>query len=53
LEVLKRGYSIVTRDLDDVLITHMGQVSAGEKLSVRVKDGSFPVQATGKDQERL
>jgi len=53
MEVLKRGYSIVTRDLDDVLITHMGQVSAGDKLSVRVKDGSFPVQATGKDQERL
>ena len=53
LDVLKRGYSIVTRDLDDELITHVGQVSAGDRLSVRVKNGSFPVQATGKDQERL
>jgi len=53
LDVLKRGYSIVTRDLDDELITHVEQVSDGDRLSVRVKDGNFSVQATGKDQERL
>jgi len=53
IDVLKRGYSIITRDLDGILITHTSQVSSGDKLSVRVKDGNFPVQATGKDQERL
>ena len=53
MDVLKRGYSIVTRDLDNVLITHTDQVSAGDKLSVRVKNGSFPVQTQSQDQERL
>lgn len=49
--VLNRGYSIVYRDRDNELITQVKQVSFGEKLTVRVKDGIFPVQATGNDQE--
>jgi len=52
MDVLKRGYSIVTRDLDNGLITRTEQVSAGDKLSVRVKNGTFPVQAQSQDQER-
>ena len=52
-DVLKRGYAIVTRDLGNILITHTSQVSVGDKLSVRVKNGSFPVQAQAQDQERV
>jgi exonuclease VII large subunit len=53
LDVLKRGYSIVTRDLDDGLITQIEQVSAGDRLTVRVKDGSYPVQAKSQEQESI
>jgi exodeoxyribonuclease VII large subunit len=47
LDVLKRGYSIVTRDLDGGLIAHIDQVSAGDNLSVRVTNGTFPVRVSG------
>lgn len=52
-EVLNRGYSIVTRDLDNKLITQIDQVSAGDKLSVRVKNGSFPAQVISQPQEKI
>lgn len=43
--VLKRGYAIVSRMNGDV-IHSTTQVSPGERLSVRVTDGVFPVKAT-------
>jgi exodeoxyribonuclease VII large subunit len=52
LDVLKRGYAVVTRYPDNRLITQTEQVSAGDQLSVRVQNGSFPVQVSGQDQER-
>jgi exodeoxyribonuclease VII large subunit len=51
LEVLNRGYSIVTKEFDGKLITNVDQVSAGEGLSVRVKNGSFPVRVSSINQE--
>jgi exodeoxyribonuclease VII large subunit len=47
LDVIKRRYSIVTRDLDGGLIAHIDQVSAGDNLSVRVTNGTFPVRVSG------
>jgi exodeoxyribonuclease VII large subunit len=44
-DVLKRGYAIVTRTSDRQMITQIGQVSAGDLLSVQVQDGGFGVRA--------
>ncbi|HBG75043.1 MAG TPA: exodeoxyribonuclease VII large subunit [Anaerolineae bacterium] len=52
LDVLKRGYAVVTRSPDNRLITQTEQVEVGDQLTVRVKNGSFPVQVSGQDQER-
>lgn len=49
--VLKRGYAVVTRKIDDSLITKKEQVLDGEKLIVQVQNGTFPVLATSQDQE--
>lgn len=51
MEVLNRGYSIVTKEFDGKLVTKVDQVSAGEGLSVRVKNGSFPVRVSSINQE--
>lgn len=48
LDVLKRGYSIVSREVDGQLIARVDQVSEGDNLSVRVTNGTFPVQVSGK-----
>ncbi|HEY52763.1 MAG TPA: exodeoxyribonuclease VII large subunit [Caldilineae bacterium] len=44
--VLSRGYAIVQDDAGGV-ISSVTQTSAGQALSVRVADGSFPVVVTG------
>ena len=38
---LARGYAIVHRRADDRLVVRVTQVSAGDRLSVQVSDGSF------------
>jgi exodeoxyribonuclease VII large subunit len=44
--VLERGYAIVTNQLGQT-INRVGQVSAGEALSVQVSDGDFDVHVDG------
>ena len=39
--VLQRGYALVNRTSDGRLVTSIGQVSAGERIHVRVQDGVF------------
>ena len=39
--VLARGYAVVRRILDGAVVRSVAQVSAGDPLSVRVRDGSF------------
>lgn len=51
INVLKRGYAVVTRQLDSRLISRVGQISPGEDLLIRVQDGSFSAQATNLSQE--
>jgi exodeoxyribonuclease VII large subunit len=45
LAVLQRGYAIVTGP-DGALIRTTAQARPGDRLSIRVADGSFPAQAT-------
>jgi exodeoxyribonuclease VII large subunit len=52
VDVLKRGYSVVTREIDNQLITQTGQVSVGDKLYVRVLNGDYSVVASDQHQER-
>ena len=44
--VLERGYAIVTNQAGQT-ISHVGQVSSGEALSVQVSDGDFGVHVDG------
>jgi exodeoxyribonuclease VII large subunit len=46
ISVLERGYAIVT-NLGGETIARVGQVSAGESLSVQVSDGDFDVHVDG------
>jgi exodeoxyribonuclease VII large subunit len=39
---LARGYALVQRD--GHVVSNVGEVTAGERLSVRVQDGAFPVR---------
>lgn len=41
--VLARGYAIVTR-ADGAVVSSVGQVAPGDRLAVRVADGSFPAR---------
>jgi exodeoxyribonuclease VII large subunit len=43
LSILERGYALVSQ-ADGRLVRSVQQVKPGDSLSVRVKDGSFPVQ---------
>ena len=53
LAVLERGYAVVTL-ADGRKVTSPGQVSPGDELNVRVRDGEFgaQVQETGAEQRR-
>ncbi len=42
---LARGYAIVRRDRDGALVHSVGDVAAGEALTVQVADGAFRVRA--------
>jgi exodeoxyribonuclease VII large subunit len=44
LLTIARGYAVVRRDVDDVLITSTAQVQSGEQLTIQVKDGYIPVE---------
>lgn len=41
LGVLKRGYAVVTSEMDGSLISEVGQTNPGDGIQVRVKDGTF------------
>jgi exodeoxyribonuclease VII large subunit len=51
VETLRRGYSVLQR-ADGTVVTHTGQVAAGQPLSARVVDGrlELDVRATSPDQ---
>lgn len=49
--VLGRGYSI-TQGQDGAVVSAIGQVKAGDSLSVRVSDGTITCTATGKEKHR-
>jgi exonuclease VII large subunit len=42
--VLDRGYAVITRP-DGKKVTSVSQVTSGDELSVRVRDGEFGVKA--------
>jgi exodeoxyribonuclease VII large subunit len=46
--VLARGYAVVRNSADGSVVRSVSQVSAGDELQVRVSDGEFGAQATGK-----
>lgn len=48
LEVLKRGYAVVSRSKDAKLVDSVKKVKLGDGLRVRVSDGSFNVDVTRK-----
>jgi exodeoxyribonuclease VII large subunit len=48
LEVLKRGYAVVNRSKDSKLVDSVKKVKLGDELRVRVSDGSFNVNVSGK-----
>lgn len=48
LEVLKRGYAVVNRTKDSKLVDSVKKVKRGDELRVRVSDGSFKVNVSGK-----
>ncbi len=43
LLTIARGYAIVRRERDATIVTHIGQVQLGEKLTIQVIDGHIPV----------
>ena len=43
--VLNRGYAVVTRVDDGVVVRSIGQVEPSDELNVRVSDGTFGVEA--------
>jgi len=46
LAVLERGYAVV-RQANGVVVTRVGQVAAGQDLTVRVSDGEFDTRVNG------
>ncbi len=51
LAVLRRGFAVVRRADDHSLVRSVHQVSGGEQLDVRVRDGSFPVEVLTRRRE--
>ena len=49
LKVLGRGYAIASRQ-DGALVRSSGDVAPGDRLTLRVADGSIPCKVTGKDE---
>ena len=41
LRVLKRGYAVITKQMDGTLISQIGQANPGDGIKVRVSDGAF------------
>ena len=44
LLTIARGYAVVRRERDAAIVTNIGQVQAGEKLTIQVTDGHIPVE---------
>ncbi len=44
LQILERGYAVVTRQADNLVVTSPAALLRGESLNVRVKDGTFEVK---------
>ncbi|MEO8973106.1 MAG: exodeoxyribonuclease VII large subunit [Ktedonobacteraceae bacterium] len=44
LLTIARGYAIVRRERDAVVVTNVGQVQTGERLTIQVIDGHIPVE---------
>jgi exonuclease VII large subunit len=44
LAVLKRGYAVVTRKKDGMMVSKVKQVNAGDGIQVRVSDGQFDAE---------
>ncbi|HEY1013240.1 MAG TPA: exodeoxyribonuclease VII large subunit, partial [Herpetosiphonaceae bacterium] len=42
---LERGYAVVTRQSDGAVVMSPADVGAGERLSIRLRDGSLPAVA--------
>ena len=51
LNVLRRGYAVVTKRVDGRLVASRSQVLQGDDLQVRVQDGKFDARVTGMEQE--
>lgn len=47
LAVLQRGYAIITRKKDGLMITEVSHVHPGDDVSVRVRDGEFGARVSG------
>ncbi len=51
-QVLSRGYAVVTRKLDGVVIHSVEDVQEGDGLRIRVSDGELEGTVTGKKSRR-
>jgi exodeoxyribonuclease VII large subunit len=51
VDILKRGYALVSHKMDHQLVTRKEQVALGESLSVQVQNGSFGVLVSGIEKE--
>jgi exodeoxyribonuclease VII large subunit len=49
MATLGRGYAILTRAADGVLVRCVSQIRAGDRLSARVTDGSIPCTVEARD----
>jgi exodeoxyribonuclease VII large subunit len=47
--ILRRGYAIVTRSMGEI-VSSVAQVTPGDRLSVRVTDGTFNAEASLDDE---
>jgi len=45
---LERGYAIVRRAADGLIVRSPAQVAVGDALRVRVRDGEFGARVSGK-----
>jgi exodeoxyribonuclease VII large subunit len=50
LEVLKRGYAVVTREVDGMVVTASRQAPAGTNLRVRVRRGNIRARAVARGE---
>jgi exodeoxyribonuclease VII large subunit len=49
--VLRRGYAIVTREVDGIVVSQVEQVNSGESLQIRVRNGTIRSTVEGTRQE--